>query len=66
MTETPEAARRARLIREYRELLADKIAEAIVEQRYGEGVYHVQAQAYVPPPGQGQRPGLAPETLRTR
>src|SRR5438552_9565813 len=24
---------------EYRELLADKIAEAIVEQRYGEGVY---------------------------
>ena len=51
---------------EYRELLADKIAEAIVEQRYGEGVYRVQAQAYVPPPGQGQRPGLAPETLRTR
>jgi N-acetylmuramoyl-L-alanine amidase len=25
---------------EYRELLADKIAEAIVEQRYGSGVYH--------------------------
>ena len=25
---------------EYRELLADRIAEAIVEQRYGSGVYH--------------------------
>ena len=25
---------------EYRELLADRIAEAIVEQRYGAGVYH--------------------------
>src|SRR5216117_1288150 len=25
---------------EYRELLADRIAEAIVEQRYGPGVYH--------------------------
>jgi N-acetylmuramoyl-L-alanine amidase len=25
---------------EYRELLADRIAEAIVEQRYGTGVYH--------------------------
>jgi N-acetylmuramoyl-L-alanine amidase len=51
---------------EYRELLADRIAEAIVEQRYGQGVYRVQAQAYVPPPGAGQRAGLAPETLRTR
>src|ERR1700736_7048482 len=30
---------------EYRELLADKIAEAIVEQRYGTGVYRAQAQA---------------------
>jgi N-acetylmuramoyl-L-alanine amidase len=28
---------------EYRELLADRIAEAIVEQRYGSGVYHAAA-----------------------
>ncbi|HEY4283173.1 MAG TPA: N-acetylmuramoyl-L-alanine amidase [Chthoniobacterales bacterium] len=28
---------------EYRELLADRIAEAIVEQRYGDGVYHARA-----------------------
>src|SRR5438094_2570844 len=30
---------------EYRELLADRIAEAIVEQRYGAGVYHGSQQA---------------------
>jgi N-acetylmuramoyl-L-alanine amidase len=30
---------------EYRELLADKIAEAIVEQRYGPGVYRPKLQA---------------------
>jgi len=29
---------------EYRELLADRIAEAIVEQRYGSGVYRVSPQ----------------------
>jgi hypothetical protein len=29
---------------EYRELLADRIAEAIVEQRYGPGVYRPSAQ----------------------
>src|SRR5881392_192338 len=29
---------------EYRELLADRIAEAIVEQRYGSGVYRTSAQ----------------------
>src|SRR5437870_3317565 len=29
---------------EYRELLADRIAEAIVEQRYGSGVYRASAQ----------------------
>ena len=29
---------------EYRELLADRIAEAIVEQRYGAGVYHASTQ----------------------
>ena len=29
---------------EYRELLADRIAEGIVEQRYGAGVYHGSQQ----------------------
>ncbi len=29
---------------EYRELLADRIAEAVVEQRYGSGVYHGSQQ----------------------
>jgi N-acetylmuramoyl-L-alanine amidase len=29
---------------EYRELLADRIAEAIVEHRYGPGVYHASSQ----------------------
>lgn len=29
---------------EYRELLAERIAEAIVEQRYGTGVYHASTQ----------------------
>jgi len=45
---------------EYRELLADRIAEAIVEQRYGPGVYHAPAQAAIQrqPPGEG--PDLAP------
>jgi N-acetylmuramoyl-L-alanine amidase len=47
---------------EYRELLADRIAEAIVEQRYGPGVYHASAQTIVEPPGQGT--GLVPSTLR--
>jgi hypothetical protein len=47
---------------EYRELLADKIAEAIVEQRYGPGVYRASAQNIVQPPSEG--PGLAPPTLR--
>src|SRR5439155_4492671 len=35
---------------EYRELLADRIAEAIVEQRYGPGVYHSSTQVAVGPP----------------
>jgi N-acetylmuramoyl-L-alanine amidase len=62
---------------EYRELLADKIAQAIVEQRYGVGAYrHGPAAAVVnqEPPAQEQRrkpvlappgegPGLAPPTL---
>lgn len=38
---------------EYRELLADRIAEAIVETRYGGGVYHVAAQ----PPADQTMPG---------
>jgi N-acetylmuramoyl-L-alanine amidase len=36
---------------EYREELADKIAEAIVEQRYGAGVYHASKTAAEQPPG---------------
>src|SRR6266700_457413 len=48
---------------EYRELLADKIAEAIIEQRYGPGVYHGAAQvaAHTPPASTGQE--LAPAAL---
>jgi N-acetylmuramoyl-L-alanine amidase len=49
---------------EYRELLADKIAEAIVEMRYGPGVYrpeNVAANVTAPEPS---GPGLAPATLR--
>jgi len=56
---------------EYREILADKIAEAIVEARYGSGVYHAAQNAQEtttlttttdaqPPTG----PGLAPATLK--
>ena len=47
---------------EYRELLADKIAEAIVEQRFGVGVYRAPAQASTTPASEG--PGLAPPSLR--
>ena len=47
---------------EYRELLADKIAEAIVEQRYGPGVYRAPASAQATAPPEG--PGLAPSSLR--
>ena len=36
---------------EYREELADKIAEAIIEQRYGAGVYHASKTAAEQPPG---------------
>src|SRR2546422_3353528 len=41
---------------EYRELLADRIAEAIVEQRYGAGVYRgsTQVAAQSPPASTGQ------------
>src|SRR5436189_1591659 len=48
---------------EYRELLADRIAEAIVEQRYGAGVYHSSTQVAAGSP-QSETPtggtGLAP------
>jgi N-acetylmuramoyl-L-alanine amidase len=60
----------------YRELLADKIAQAIVESRYGAGMYQAPATAVAkqetPPPKQerkptltppGEGPGLAPATL---
>src|SRR6266478_4077224 len=47
---------------EYREALADRIAEAIVEQRYGAGVYHGSKSAAAPPPGEG--PGPVPSSLK--
>src|SRR5438045_9281489 len=46
----------------YRELLADRIAEAIVEQRYGPGVYHGSDQvaaAQPQPASTGQEPAPA-------
>src|SRR6266581_716178 len=56
---------------EYRELLVDKIAQAIVEQRYGVGAYHAPAPAPAvvsqepqpqpqPQRQQKRKPGLAP------
>jgi N-acetylmuramoyl-L-alanine amidase len=45
---------------EYRELLADKIAEAIVEQRYGPGVYRGAAQTATLSPPQNESGGLIP------
>jgi N-acetylmuramoyl-L-alanine amidase len=53
---------------EYRELLADRIAEAIVEQRYGSGVYHASANAAsaIEPGTESSSPGLAPSKLRGR
>jgi N-acetylmuramoyl-L-alanine amidase len=46
---------------EYRELLADRIAEAIVDQRYGPGVYRGSAQvaAQSQPASTGQEPAPA-------
>jgi N-acetylmuramoyl-L-alanine amidase len=49
---------------EFRELLSDKIAEAIVEQRYGPGVYHASAEAAASPRPPGEGPGSAPAPLR--
>src|SRR5439155_1017713 len=48
---------------EYRELLADKIAEAIVEIRYGPGVYRAAETTSAQAP-ESSGPGLAPPTLR--
>jgi len=47
---------------DYREALADRIAEAIVEHRYGPGVYRASRSAAAPPPSEG--PGLAPSSLK--
>src|SRR5437868_4875360 len=54
---------------EYRERLADKIAEAIVEERYGSGVYRAASTGPVrpqtpntPPAPPGEGPGVAPQT----
>jgi N-acetylmuramoyl-L-alanine amidase len=47
---------------EYREALADRIAEAIVEQRYGPGVYRASRSTAAEPPSEG--PGLAPSSLK--
>src|SRR5207249_7091115 len=52
---------------EYRELLADRIAEAIVEQRYGPGVYGASRQVAAKSQPQTESPsgdtGIAPGTL---
>jgi N-acetylmuramoyl-L-alanine amidase len=46
----------------YREELADRIAEAIVEQRYGSGVYQKAASAAAKPPVEST--ALAPSSLK--
>lgn len=48
---------------EYRDLLADRIAEAIVEVRYGGGVYHAPPESAANASEQPSGPGLAPSTL---
>src|SRR5256885_13359881 len=47
---------------DYRAALADRIAEAIVEHRYGPGVYRASRSAAAPPPGEG--PGPVPSSLK--
>ena len=49
---------------EYLELLADRIAEAVVEQRYGPGVYHAPPQSVAQPPPPSEGPGIAPASLQ--
>ena len=46
---------------EYRELLADRIAEAVVEQRYGAGVYHPSHQMAAQSPQPETPTGLTPD-----
>ncbi len=48
---------------EYREALADRIAEAIVEQRYGPGIYRASRSTAAEPPSEGG-PGLPPSSLK--
>src|SRR5256886_7126124 len=45
---------------EFREVLADKIAEAVIEQRFGPGVYRGSTQVAAQPEPPGEGPGLAP------
>lgn len=49
---------------DYRELLADKIAEGIVEQRFGPGIYRASEVVQTQPVNENA--GLAPPTLRPR
>jgi len=49
---------------EYRELLADRIAEAIVEQRYGTGVYRSSPQVTTQSRSQAEPASLAPAGSR--
>lgn len=55
---------REALSQQYREVLADRIAQAIVESRYGPGVYEAPATAVAeqetPPPKQERKPTLTP------
>src|SRR6266403_312225 len=48
---------------EYRELLADRIAEAIVDQRYGPSVYHGSAQVAAQSQPASTESGLTPAAL---
>ena len=49
---------------EYREVLADRIAEAVVDVRYGGGTYHAPALSVPNPAAETGGPGLAPSKLR--
>jgi N-acetylmuramoyl-L-alanine amidase len=49
---------------DYRELLAEKIAQAVVEQRYGTGVYHAPADTVAKQEPQPQLPQAPPPAPR--
>jgi N-acetylmuramoyl-L-alanine amidase len=51
---------------EYRELLSERIAEAIVEQRYGPGVYHASPQIAAAQPQQPASTGSEPTPAAVR